>query len=49
LDHLERLQESESDKVYTTAYRIITDFFGEDQNDDEQKEPESDQAVQYSF
>lgn len=30
LDHLERLQESESDKVYATAFRIVTDFFGDD-------------------
>ncbi|PIC53758.1 hypothetical protein B9Z55_003322 [Caenorhabditis nigoni] len=33
LDALERLQESQSESIYTQAYRIITQFFGDDEND----------------
>ncbi|RCN49530.1 importin subunit alpha-2 family protein [Ancylostoma caninum] len=50
LDHLERLQESESDKVYASAYRIISDFFSDPDNDEDQKAGgEENQPVQYSF
>lgn len=34
LDYLEKLQESESEKIYNMSYRIISDFFG---NDDEEE------------
>ncbi|XGW13820.1 hypothetical protein V3C99_000261 [Haemonchus contortus] len=49
LDYLERLQESESDKVYSTAYRIISDFFSEGDQDEEQKASDGNEPVQYSF
>ncbi|WKY01705.1 hypothetical protein Q1695_015594 [Nippostrongylus brasiliensis] len=49
LDYLERLQESESDKVYTTAFRIIRDFFNDEDDEEEQKAPAGNQDVQYSF
>ncbi|VDM52565.1 unnamed protein product [Angiostrongylus costaricensis] len=49
LNYLESLQGSESDKVYTGAYRIITDFFAEDENQEESKVSEENQPVQYNF
>ncbi|KJH49850.1 Armadillo/beta-catenin-like repeat protein [Dictyocaulus viviparus] len=48
LNYLENLQESESDKVYAGAYRIITDFFTED-IDEEHKTAEENRLSQYSF
>ncbi|KAK6055712.1 Armadillo/beta-catenin-like repeat protein [Cooperia oncophora] len=49
LDYLERLQESESDKVYSTAYRIISDFFSEDDHEEDQKASDGNEPAQYSF
>ncbi|ETN71473.1 Armadillo/beta-catenin-like repeat protein [Necator americanus] len=50
LDYLERLQESESDKVYATAYRIISDYFSDPDNEEDQKaDGEENQPAQYSF
>uniref|UniRef100_A0A0K0CWV9 Importin subunit alpha n=1 Tax=Angiostrongylus cantonensis TaxID=6313 RepID=A0A0K0CWV9_ANGCA len=49
LNYLENLQRSESDKVYTCAYRIIMDFFAEDENQEELNASEENLPVQYNF
>ncbi|CAP36166.2 Protein CBG18785 [Caenorhabditis briggsae] len=44
LDALERLQESQSESIYTQAYRIITQFFGDDENDENGQNDENSRA-----
>ncbi|KAJ1352458.1 hypothetical protein KIN20_008791 [Parelaphostrongylus tenuis] len=49
LYRMERLQESESDKVYHTACRIITVFFDDEVNEEESKSSEENHLMDYSF
>lgn len=48
LDNLERLQESESEKIYALSYRIINEFFN-DEDDGAAAENVVDENMQYNF
>ncbi|KAJ1363724.1 hypothetical protein KIN20_023646 [Parelaphostrongylus tenuis] len=49
LYRMERVQESESEKVYHTACHIITDFFNGKVNEEESKSYEKNQPMDFSF
>lgn len=50
LDALERLQENKSEKVYSLAFRIISEFFGdEDENTDQNTDVTQPSTAPYNF
>lgn len=50
LDSLERLQESQSEQIYTQAYRIITQFFTDDDAGEKESHENADpQDNKWSF